>query len=274
MESTRLFRLGRRVVGLFAFVLAAAVLPVTPASATAFSTDQSDVWNADGEPGWAIQLVQRGGTIFATMYVYGPSSQPTFYSAALEPQVAAFTWAGDLIATTGPWFGAVPFNPALVAVRKVGTMTWTATSVNTGTLTYSVDGVVVTKFMLRYLIRYDDYSGTYLAAVHEVTTGCFNPVDNDSLEAPLALSVTQSGLNVSIALAASGGTCTFSGSLSQAGQFGQVSGAYSCTTGDFGTFQFFEMAVGVNSLTGQFSTNGTNDGCQSTGYFVGMRHRP
>ena len=43
------------------------------ARATAFSTDQSDVWSVAGEPGWAVQFVQRGGAIFATMYVYGPS---------------------------------------------------------------------------------------------------------------------------------------------------------------------------------------------------------
>src|SRR5690349_841260 len=92
-----------RVFGvlLIALGLAASVLGATVVRATAFTTDQSDVWNADGEPGWAIQLVQRAGTIFATMYVYGPSSQATFYSAALEPQAASFTWSGDLIATTG-----------------------------------------------------------------------------------------------------------------------------------------------------------------------------
>jgi len=259
---------------LVAPLLAIATLFSTPASATSFSTDQSDVWNAIGEPGWAVQLVQRGSTIFATMYVYGPSMQATFYSAAMEATATQLTWSGDLIATTGPWFGTTPFNSALVTTRTAGTMTWTATSATTGTLKYSVDGVLVTKTMARYLIRYDDYSGTYLAAIHEDTTGCFNPADNDSLEISLDLTVGQSGLNMSIGLVGPGGTCTFTGTLSQAGQFGAVAGTYSCGNGDFGTFQFFEMSVGVNYLTGRLSANGTNDGCKTAAYFAAVRHGP
>jgi hypothetical protein len=259
---------------LVAPLLVIATLFSAPVAATSFSTDQSDVWNAIGEPGWAIQLVQRGSTIFATMYVYGPSTQATFYSAALEATATQFTWSGDLIATTGPWFGTTPFNSALVTTRNVGTMTWTATSTSTGILKYSVDGVFVTKTMARYLVRYDDYSGTYLAAIHEDTTECFNPADNDSLDGSLDLTVGQSGLSMTIGLAGPGATCTFTGTLSQAGQFGSVAGTYSCTSGDFGTFQFFEMNVGVNYLTGNLSTHGTNDGCNSTGYFSAVRHRP
>ena len=261
-------------VALTSLVFAVATLSGSGARATAFSTDQSDVWSVAGEPGWAIQLVQRGSVIFATMYVYGPSGQATFYTATLEAQVAPFTWSGDLIATTGPWFGAVPFNPAFVTTRKVGTMTWNSTSVSTGTLTYSVDGVVVVKSLVRYLARYDDYSGLYIASFHDDSTGCFNPVDNGSTEATAPLGVGQSGLSISFALSGPGDTCTFSGTLSQAGQIGQVTGAYTCTVGDFGTFTFFELNVGVNYLTGRYSTSGTNDGCKSTGYFAGMRHRP
>src|SRR5207237_6224285 len=86
---------------LLAFVSSAAV----PAS---FSTDQSDIWFADppgSENGWGFQLVQRNGTIFATLFVYGPAGAPTWYVATLNPTAASFTWTGDIYATTGPWFG-------------------------------------------------------------------------------------------------------------------------------------------------------------------------
>ena len=82
------------------------------------------------------------------------------------------------------------------------------------------------------------------------------------------------GLNMSIGLVGPGGTCTFTGTLSQAGQFGAVAGTYSCGNGDFGTFQFFEMSVGVNYLTGRLSANGTNDGCKTAAYFAAVRHGP
>jgi hypothetical protein len=263
-----------RVLGitLIAFVFAVASLSSPAARATSFSTDQSDVWSVPAEPGWAIQLVQRGSAIFATMYVYGPSSQATFYTATLEATAVSYTWTGDLIATTGPWFGAVPFNPALVTIQKVGTMTWNSTSVDSGTLTYTVNGVVVVKSLVRYLARYDNYNGTYYVNVHIDTTGCFNPANNSTSENIGALSVVQSGLNLGLVLAGSGGSCTYTGTFAQGGQFGQMTGTYTCTDGAVGTFVFFEMNVGVNYLTGRFSQTATSNGCQSTGFFAGIRH--
>jgi len=97
-----------------------------PALATSFSTDQSDLWYIATESGWGMQLVQRGSVIFATLFVYGPNGTPTWYVATMNPTGASFTWSGTLYATTGPWFGTVPFNPALVTATAVGIMTWTS----------------------------------------------------------------------------------------------------------------------------------------------------
>src|SRR5436190_18901396 len=108
-------------------LLAAASLFALPATAASYSTDQSDLWWADppgSENGWGFQLVQRNSTIFATMFVYGPTGAPTWYVATMVPTGGPFIWSGDLYTTTGPWFGAVPYNPALFTARKVGTMTW------------------------------------------------------------------------------------------------------------------------------------------------------
>jgi hypothetical protein len=66
-----------------------------------------------------------------------------------------------LIATTGPWFGTVPFNPTLVGLRTVGKMTWKAQSVGSGTLSYGIDGVTVSKTLYRQTLRYDDRAGTF-----------------------------------------------------------------------------------------------------------------
>ncbi len=44
--------------------------------ATSFSNDQSDLWWNANENGWGIQFVQRGSTIFATMFVYDCQWQP------------------------------------------------------------------------------------------------------------------------------------------------------------------------------------------------------
>jgi hypothetical protein len=67
----------------------AAVVHAVPANATAYSSDQSDLWWIPGEPGWGIQFVQRGALIFATMFVYAQNGTPTWYTALLSPVAAA-----------------------------------------------------------------------------------------------------------------------------------------------------------------------------------------
>ena len=69
------------------------------------------VYRADGSPYWVTATLQKVG----------------FSGLATSPQV----FTGDLYETHGPSFG-VPFNPAAVTNRKVGTATFTATSVSRG----------------------------------------------------------------------------------------------------------------------------------------------
>ena len=118
-----------------------------------------------------MQLVQRGNVIFATLFVYDPVDNPTWYVATLQ-YAGNGTWAGDLYATTGPYFGTVPFNPLNVIATKVGTMTWNGQFVESGTVTYTVNGVTVVKNVVRELLVYDDFSGTFVGAVHQTSTGC------------------------------------------------------------------------------------------------------
>jgi len=137
------------------------------------------------------------------MFVYGPSNAPTWFTATMQP-TGNLTWTGDLYATTGPYFGTVPFNSANVGLTKVGTMTWVAQSINTGTLAYTVNGVAVTKNVVRETLVFDDYSGTYLGALHGGTTGCTDPSGNTPpFDVPAATtSVTQNGEVISITVSA------------------------------------------------------------------------
>src|SRR5438874_11791280 len=101
-------------------VLLVASLGAAPNRASAKTTDQSDLWWIPTESGWGIQFVQEETTIFATMFVYGPDGNPTWYVATMD-YVGFLTWTGKLYATTGPWFGTIPFNPNTVTVTAVGT---------------------------------------------------------------------------------------------------------------------------------------------------------
>ena len=67
-------------------------------------------------------------------------------------------------------------------------------------------------------------------------------------------------------------SCSFSGTLNQAGQMGSVSGSYVCSGGETGAFQLFEMQVNISGVTGRLaSDSNTVIGCQKAGWFGGVR---
>jgi hypothetical protein len=250
--------------------LAAAACLASAAYPTSLTTDQSDLWWIPAEAGWGMQLVQRGPVIFATLFVYGTSGEPTWYTATLD-YTSNLTWTGDLNATTGPYFGTVPFNPANVVLTKVGTMTWTAPTVDAGTVNYVVNGVAITKDVVRQTLVVDDYHGTYLGAFHITTTRCTDPTKNGSVDLPTAtFSVTQSGASLQLSLTALT-TITISGTLAQSGQFGMATGTYTSSGGVSGNATVSAMNVQLNTLTAAFALASTNFGCQSVGYLAGIR---
>jgi hypothetical protein len=68
--------------------------------------------------------------------------------------------------------------------------------------------------------------------------------------------------------------CNYSGTLSQAGQMGSISGAYSCNTGDSGSFNMFELQVNISGITGRFAQTSDLTACVSNGWFGAMRNAP
>jgi hypothetical protein len=242
-----------------------------PASATSFSNDQSDIWWNANESGWGIQFVQRGNTIFATMFVYDAAGNPTWYVAAMtgsKPN-GVLTFTGDLYSSYGPWFGTDPFDPHAVGGAQVGTMTWEKQSGSPGTLTYSVNGVNVVKTLTRQPIGTDNYAGHYLAGIHYVATSCTNPADNGPTDGASTLVITQDGAQITLALAGVG--CTVTGTYAQNGQFGTVSGTYSCSYGDSGSAQLSNMVVTPVGMVAGLTTTSSVNACQNSGQLGGAR---
>ena len=256
---------------LFAAILLAISSALSPVGATSFTTDQSDLWWNPNESGWGMQLVHRGSVIFATMFVYDESRTPIWYVATLN-YAGNLVWTGDLLLTSGPWFGTMPFDPTTVSFRRVGSLTWTANSVITGTLAYSVDGVLVNKNLIRQSLVYDDFSGAYRGGTHEDVTNCFNPGLNGAIEQNTTLNISQSDTVVTVSgVFGNGGFCTYSGTLSQAGQMGQVDGSYSCNNGDFGSVTISEMQVNISGVTARLTADSTPFGCHVSGWLGGIR---
>jgi hypothetical protein len=245
---------------------------LTPALAASFSTDQSDLWYIQNESGWGMQLVQRGNTIFATLFVYGQDGTATWYVATMLPAPGVGSWSGDLYTATGPWFGTAPFNAALVNGVKVGTMSWSVTLVNYGTVEYSVNGVIVIKYVVRQTLINETYSGHFGGGIHQQTTGCANPAFNGTIENIGVLNIAQAGSSITMTSSPiTGGSCTYTGTLTQYGQMGDVQGTYGCSTGEVGAFHIFEMQVTEISLNGRFTATAVSPlGCQGSGWFGGL----
>lgn len=236
----------------------------------AFSPDSSDLWWNAAESGWGMQLVEEGDATFATLFVYDANGMPTFYTATLS-LVAAPTWSGDLYRTTGPYFGAASFDPARVALRKVGTLSFTRTSADAAALQYSVDGAVISKSVVRQLLRYDDYSGTYVTAVNLVATHCASFPADRAPTGLFVITVTQTGNTMSIRGAfAHASACTYSGNYVQAGHVGALGASYLCDDGDRGNMNFYEMTRRPGMLAGKLQGHSDSDSCDYSGVFAGL----
>jgi hypothetical protein len=103
------------------------------------ATNYQDLWWAGPAwDGWGVNLTQQGTTIFGTWFTYDANRNPLWLSVT-APQTAPNTYSGALDRTSGPAFGAVPFDPTLVHHSPSGTATFTFADGNTGTFSYSVD---------------------------------------------------------------------------------------------------------------------------------------
>ena len=256
----------------------AAASHALPAAASSFSVDQSDLWWNPAESGWGIQLVQRGALIFATMFVYAANGTPTWYVALLQPPAAAgddaakaatLSWSGELDATTGTGFGAA-WNPSAFHVTKVGSMTWTPTDSISGMLVYSVNGVPVSKSIVREFITFDDFSGTYFGGIQLTQTGCTDPSKNGTFDDSANVTITQNdtSLGLTITTLSTGSSCTFQGPLTQAGRFGAAAGTFVCN-GKTTPGTLYNMVVGPDSVLVHFKASDSTNGCNSAGVFAG-----
>jgi hypothetical protein len=254
----------------FAAALLASMAFALPASATSFSTDYTDLWFNRGESGWGVNLIQQGNTIFATLFVYGPDQTPRWYVASSMTGTSSTSFTGPLYRTTGPYFGAAwtGGGPAI----QVGTMTFNFNTPTTGTLTYSVDGVPVSKSVERQTFTANNLGGSFLGGVTANASGC----TNTAILAYYTLNVTHStaGQVSMVVDFFTGGTgapakCTFTGAYTQAGKLGNVAGNWSCTTGNTGTFTVSQIASSITGWSGRF--NGNDQFCTYSGYLGGTR---
>ena len=231
--------------------------------AGAIVSDFSDLWWNAAESGWGMQLVRGGDATFATLYVYDAKERPVFYTATLS--AVDTSWSGTLHETTGPHFGAGAFDPAKVSVRDVGIMTFAPATSETATLTYSVDGLNVTKSVTRQKLRLENLSGAYGIATQRTTTHCPDSASNGERTSLESATVAHAGYAIAIDWAAGDRTCRLTGSYMQAGRLGAAQTSYACTDGETGDMALFELERRNGFLTGRFQGHSISNGCDYRG---------
>jgi hypothetical protein len=250
--------------------LCATLGAIGSAGATSANTDVTDIWWNPNKSGNGYQLINTGNFVFATGYLYDAGGAPYWISGELERTVGLATFTGPLYVTSGPYYGG-PYDPANVTVRQAGTMSFVLTSVTTGDLSYTVDGVAVNEPLQRQGLTLDDYSGVYVGNRTQSVTGCLDPGNNGTVTDVVIVDIQQSGDVISVATTPSGGgTCTYTGAYTQLGRMGTVEGPYSCTSGETGTATLFEMNNVPYMFTARFQSHSTDLGCDTVGEMAGV----
>jgi hypothetical protein len=247
-----------------------------PAAATTIAVDYTDMWWNPAESGWGVNITQQGDTIFATLFVYGPDNTPRWYTGTLRPS-GSIAYTGPMYVTTGTYFGSQSFTGG--PASQVGNMTFNFATPYSGTLQYTVNGVIVNKSVQRQTFANNNLTGKYLGGLTAQGTNCRNTTNGPILIHD-NLTITQTGQQLSMVVdffqSGTGNTarCTFNGTLTTQGRVGNVSnGTWNCifggAAGNTGTFQLDMVDASQNGLNARFT--GSDQFCTYNGFFGGIR---
>jgi cytochrome c553 len=107
----------------------------------------TDLWWNPEESGWGFNIIQHASNnIFAVIYTYDAPNRPMWYVLPGGTWTSSATFTGKLYRVTGSPAN-MPFAGGGVA--EVGNATLLFNGANNANLTYSVDGVQVTKTIVR-----------------------------------------------------------------------------------------------------------------------------
>ncbi|HEX4944434.1 MAG TPA: hypothetical protein VFV55_08770 [Usitatibacteraceae bacterium] len=146
----------------------------TPAGAQYPAMSYQGLWwrsPAGSESGWGVNIVHQGDILFATWFTYDTDGTGLWLvmsegrrdiSIEMDPYYGGYgmggygmmdpntkSYTGNLYRTTGPAFDSAHFDPAMVTVTPVGTANFAFTSADRGTFTYTVNGAMQSKPIVR-----------------------------------------------------------------------------------------------------------------------------
>lgn len=112
-------------------------------SGSSSGANATALWWNPNESGWGVNLNHQGSILFATVFTYAADRLNMWLVGSALSQQADGSYSGALYRTTGPPFNRVPWTS--INLTQVGTITVRFMSAGLATLTYSVNGVSVSK---------------------------------------------------------------------------------------------------------------------------------
>jgi hypothetical protein len=132
-----------------------AAVPVcrTTSDSRAGATNYQDIWFNEAEPGWGINLIHQGKTIFVAWYTYRADGTPQWVSGTTTQSATdAKKFSGALLRTTGTPFANINGSPAVTAAAEtVGTLEFSFSDGQTATMRYTLDGKTQEKPIKRFV---------------------------------------------------------------------------------------------------------------------------
>ncbi|MGE0355284.1 MAG: DVUA0089 family protein [Burkholderiales bacterium] len=113
-----------------------------------YAGNYQDLWWNPAESGWGVNFAHQGDIVFATLFTYEASGRSAWFVMSRGDRVPGTrSFQGTLYRTSGPPFDANPWRP--IALAPVGSMQVSFGNGNSGTLSYTIDGIPVTKPITR-----------------------------------------------------------------------------------------------------------------------------
>jgi hypothetical protein len=241
------------------------------------AVDYTDIYYIPAESGWGVNVVQSDNFLFVTFFIYGPTNQPTWYTAQLTLDSSG-NYNGTLYATTGTFY-AMPWKTSDQTTTQVGTASFRPTSAYTATLVYTVTtptalAATVTKLIQRQSLTPITIGGSYIGAQSGAYSGCSNTSNNGGYSDFFGLVVNQStNGSVTFNFTYQSFTCTMSGTLTQFGQlYTMPTTAYVCSDGLNTNASMTEIKATSLGIEGKFSAPAVGGGCQEDATFSGVLH--
>ena len=240
------------------------------AGTQAQASDYSDLWWNPAESGWGMSLVQQGETAFVMLFAYGSDGEARWYVAS-DARAVAYAgdrpvFSGTLHRGRGPWLGGA-FDPALVEMTPVGTISVEALSSERVRLHYTAEGAAGVRELVRLTWSRPEVDGLYLATFN-LRQAFSNGVPYGTMafgaDARVRLEGTALFMRAEDQL---GRACDYAGERTQSGRAARVSGVFTCTAGAggiqgrSGTFEIQDLHVGAHGFTGYLRTT-SPDGLQ------------